>query len=417
MVVGESGIGKTSLAEELATEVAATGGRVLRARCYEAERSLFLQPFVDALDPSVARCRRPAARAGRRTSTPSPAWCPRLPRHSVRRRSSAAARGGAAAAFEAVLHLLRAARRRAPVLLLLDDLHNAGPRRSRRSATCPARRTARGCSSSPPCDARRGLGPRDPRPTWARVVELGLLSAAAVAHWPPRPDRATMPTPSCAGPAAIRCSSSRSSAAWRPARRRCPTRCRPPCWPGSPRRGGRSSGCCGPARYWPPRSTRPWSPRCSGSPDDDAAAVRAGLAAGCSPCPAARTSSSTTWSRRCSTRRHPAPTRLAYHRRAADLAGDSPRRGRATPRPRARRAARHGPGCSRLSRPSPGSRQPTPRRWPRGPWTSARRRRRGRRRCSGGPLLVRGAGARGPRGVRRGARRPARRRRARARGR
>ncbi|MFD0472360.1 hypothetical protein ACFQ0B_31715 [Nonomuraea thailandensis] len=32
----------------------ATGGTVLRARCHEIERALFLQPFVDALRPRVA---------------------------------------------------------------------------------------------------------------------------------------------------------------------------------------------------------------------------------------------------------------------------------------------------------------------------------------------------------------------------
>ena len=46
---GEAGIGKTSLARELASLAQSTGGRVVFARCYEAERSLFLQPILEAI--------------------------------------------------------------------------------------------------------------------------------------------------------------------------------------------------------------------------------------------------------------------------------------------------------------------------------------------------------------------------------
>jgi DNA-binding SARP family transcriptional activator len=49
IVSGEAGIGKTRLAAELTEIAAATSGTVLAARCYETERSLFLQPFVDAI--------------------------------------------------------------------------------------------------------------------------------------------------------------------------------------------------------------------------------------------------------------------------------------------------------------------------------------------------------------------------------
>ena len=53
-IVGEAGIGKTALAEFLAAEAAENGGTVLRTRCYETERSLFLQPIVEAIAPVVA---------------------------------------------------------------------------------------------------------------------------------------------------------------------------------------------------------------------------------------------------------------------------------------------------------------------------------------------------------------------------
>ena len=66
-ITGEAGIGKTALAEALAAEAAATGGTVLRTRCYETERSLFLQPIVEAIAPVVAMTPAPdpAAAAGR----------------------------------------------------------------------------------------------------------------------------------------------------------------------------------------------------------------------------------------------------------------------------------------------------------------------------------------------------------------
>ena len=49
LIVGEAGIGKTRLASEVAEMVRTTGGRVVQARCYEAERSLFLQPLADVV--------------------------------------------------------------------------------------------------------------------------------------------------------------------------------------------------------------------------------------------------------------------------------------------------------------------------------------------------------------------------------
>ena len=54
LIVGDGGIGKSRLAAEVADEVRATGATVLRARCYEAERSLFLQPIIDILREAMA---------------------------------------------------------------------------------------------------------------------------------------------------------------------------------------------------------------------------------------------------------------------------------------------------------------------------------------------------------------------------
>ncbi len=54
VIVGEAGIGKTRLTEEVARLAASTGGRTLRVRCYEAERSLFLNPFAELIRSAVS---------------------------------------------------------------------------------------------------------------------------------------------------------------------------------------------------------------------------------------------------------------------------------------------------------------------------------------------------------------------------
>ncbi|MDQ1643371.1 MAG: hypothetical protein QOJ90_2722 [Actinomycetota bacterium] len=128
LVVGEAGIGKTSLTEALAAEIDSAGGRVLRARCYEAERSLLLQPFVDALTPAVAAM--PPHRLREAAGGHVDALAGLVPAASVALGPAAAASPRAEVtrrrAFEAVLHLLRRLADDAPVLLLFDDLHNAG---------------------------------------------------------------------------------------------------------------------------------------------------------------------------------------------------------------------------------------------------------------------------------------------------
>ena len=85
-IVGEAGIGKTALAEFLAAEAAEDGGTVLRTRCYETERSLFLQPIVEAIAPIVASTSAghagpPArrARGGRRGAAARGGGHPRSP--------------------------------------------------------------------------------------------------------------------------------------------------------------------------------------------------------------------------------------------------------------------------------------------------------------------------------------------------
>jgi DNA-binding SARP family transcriptional activator len=128
LVVGEAGIGKTRLVAELAAVAQATGGLVVQARCYEAERSLFVQPWTEAVRAVAVRLPpdrlRQAVADGAGAlgelvpevaSALRPLRYERAPAELERRR-----------AFDAFTGLFRRLSRSAPVLLAFDDLHHAG---------------------------------------------------------------------------------------------------------------------------------------------------------------------------------------------------------------------------------------------------------------------------------------------------
>jgi DNA-binding SARP family transcriptional activator/tetratricopeptide (TPR) repeat protein len=182
MIIGEAGIGKTALAEDLAAEATDDGATVLRTRCYEAERSLFLQPIVEAVGPAVSRMPVAALRdlLGEHAAAaatvlpeaaallgPAPSW--RGSPDMERRRS-----------FQAMTALLTGLAARHPLLLFVDDLQYAGQatvefihylarhvRGSRLLAVVTVRAEHDG-------DIGSTLGPVATR------VEVGPLSAAAV---------------------------------------------------------------------------------------------------------------------------------------------------------------------------------------------------------------------------------------------
>jgi DNA-binding SARP family transcriptional activator len=128
LIIGEAGIGKTRLASEVAEIVRTTGGRVVHARCYEAERSLFLQPLADVVrslalagDPDTLR--ELAGEWAPNLSALVPeidlvlrphSYLPSTPELERRR------------TFEAIASLIRKTSQRTPLLVVLDDLHNAG---------------------------------------------------------------------------------------------------------------------------------------------------------------------------------------------------------------------------------------------------------------------------------------------------
>ncbi|WP_433517855.1 AAA family ATPase [Nonomuraea sp. CA-143628] len=127
LIVGVAGIGKSRLAEEAARVARTTGGTVLRARCHESERSLFLQPFTDALTPPATRLAGPVLRdmvgdGAEALARLIPEAAPTLRQG----RHDAVGEAGRRSSYEAVAGFLRALAAREPVLLVLEDLHLAG---------------------------------------------------------------------------------------------------------------------------------------------------------------------------------------------------------------------------------------------------------------------------------------------------
>ena len=128
LIVGEAGIGKTRLAREAIAVAESTGGLVLQARCYAAERSLFLQPFVDALAGLVSTMRPDRLRE--LTGARAAAFAGLLPAAGQVFGSPPAERAAPEAelrrAYEGVTAMLSGLAEQRTLLLVLDDLQNAG---------------------------------------------------------------------------------------------------------------------------------------------------------------------------------------------------------------------------------------------------------------------------------------------------
>jgi DNA-binding SARP family transcriptional activator/energy-coupling factor transporter ATP-binding protein EcfA2 len=120
LLIGEAGVGKTRLLEELAGLASARGAMLIRARCFESEQVLPFAPWVEALRGQVALSDEalraglaPALRAELSRLLP---WGEQAQAHEI------AAPENALRLLEAVRELLERLAQRAPLLLVLDDL-------------------------------------------------------------------------------------------------------------------------------------------------------------------------------------------------------------------------------------------------------------------------------------------------------
>jgi DNA-binding SARP family transcriptional activator len=128
LVEGEAGIGKTRLLDAVADLAAATGGRVLRGRCHPAERSLFLQPFVEALRPVLLDA-SPGALADL-VRNHGAAWVSLVPELAAVVTPSTPLPADVdlqrRQAYDAVAAVLRRLSLDQPLLLTVDDLQDGG---------------------------------------------------------------------------------------------------------------------------------------------------------------------------------------------------------------------------------------------------------------------------------------------------
>jgi DNA-binding SARP family transcriptional activator len=120
VLLGEAGIGKSRLAEELATLAASRGCQLMLGRCYETEQALPFAPWVDALR-SARVTDRDALVAGL-----APVWRAELARILPEVGAGApAARSDADPRnlFEAVAQLLHHLAAEHPLVAMFEDLH------------------------------------------------------------------------------------------------------------------------------------------------------------------------------------------------------------------------------------------------------------------------------------------------------
>lgn len=128
VVEGDSGIGKTRLATEMAAAAESEGGKILLGRAVGDALVPFF-PFVEALSPYAARLDPNQLRSIAGPGAPYLAYLlPGLPaseRHG--RRGEAEASSHRYLMFEAVVAVLSAIAAPAGAMLILDDLHQADP--------------------------------------------------------------------------------------------------------------------------------------------------------------------------------------------------------------------------------------------------------------------------------------------------
>jgi DNA-binding SARP family transcriptional activator len=129
LITGEAGIGKTRLADQVVHLAGATGGLVTRAGCHRVQRSLPLQPVVEALTRLVTGL--PAATVRQLAGDQASGLAALSPEVSAMLGVPPLAWSCGEAyqrrCFDAVAGFLRRLSAIRPTLLVLDDLHDADP--------------------------------------------------------------------------------------------------------------------------------------------------------------------------------------------------------------------------------------------------------------------------------------------------
>ena len=126
MIVGEPGIGKTRLAEELAVYASVRGAAVCWGHCYEGELAMPYLPFVEALRTYVRDRPDDELRAELSGGAPEVATLVSELRERFSDLPASPELGGDAERmrlFEGITTFLRNASSDRPIVLLLDDLH------------------------------------------------------------------------------------------------------------------------------------------------------------------------------------------------------------------------------------------------------------------------------------------------------
>lgn len=123
LLLGESGVGKTTLADRVATAIGLEGGAVARVRCFELERGI---PYAAVSSAVVQLLDQPgAARANPQALAELGRFVPQVRARFANLPAPAEAPGEAIRIqfAEAVIELLTAVAEEHPVALVIDDLH------------------------------------------------------------------------------------------------------------------------------------------------------------------------------------------------------------------------------------------------------------------------------------------------------